>query len=77
VGNNTPCKYEECVGPGASMEEPPAAVAKKCKYIIAMSAGPPAAFLVLFDRDGILEQICSGKRHIAMSTVGGKCVTTD
>ncbi|KAF5821906.1 putative 6-phosphogluconate dehydrogenase, NADP-binding, 6-phosphogluconate dehydrogenase, domain 2 [Helianthus annuus] len=54
---------------GASVGESPAAVIKKCKYTIGMLSDPAAALSVVFDKDGILEEICSGKGYIDMSTV--------
>lgn len=69
VWNRTLSKCDELVEHGASIGETPAAVVKKCKYIIAMLSDPPAALSVVFDKDGVLEQICSGKGYIDMSTV--------
>jgi glyoxylate/succinic semialdehyde reductase len=89
---------DELVEHGASIGETPAAVAKKCKCIIAMLSDPSAALSVgvfhvgiwyfislvlvlclqghkpvivqvVFDKDGVLEQICHGKGYIDMSTV--------
>ncbi|KAL6991235.1 putative oxidoreductase glyr1 [Sarracenia purpurea var. burkii] len=75
--NNTPLilicilrlQCDELVEHGASVVDTPAAVVKKCKYTIAMLSDPSAALLVVFDKDGVLEQICSGKGYIDMSTV--------
>ncbi|KAH7862158.1 hypothetical protein Vadar_000872 [Vaccinium darrowii] len=69
VWNRTISRCDELVEHGASMAETPAAVVKKCKYTIAMLSDPPAAFSVVFDKDGVLEQICHGKGYIDMSTV--------
>lgn len=69
VWNRTLSKCNELVEFGASIGETPAAVVKKCKYTIAMLSDPSAALSVVFDKDGVLEQICSGKGYIDMSTV--------
>ncbi|KAL8129250.1 hypothetical protein V2J09_018405 [Rumex salicifolius] len=69
VWNRTLSKCDELVKHGASVGETPAAVVKKCKYTIAMLSDPPAALSVVFDKNGVLEQICSGKGYIDMSTV--------
>ncbi|KAF6156298.1 hypothetical protein GIB67_010107 [Kingdonia uniflora] len=70
VWNRTLSKCEELVEHGASIGETPAAVVKKCKYTIAMLSNPSAALSVVFEKDGVLEQICEGKGYIDMSTVG-------
>ncbi|XP_010277859.1 PREDICTED: glyoxylate/succinic semialdehyde reductase 1 [Nelumbo nucifera] len=69
VWNRTLSKCEELVEHGASIGKTPAEVVKKCKYTIAMLSDPSAALSVAFDKDGVLEQICSGKGYIDMSTV--------
>ncbi|KAH7534101.1 glyoxylate/succinic semialdehyde reductase 1 [Ziziphus jujuba] len=69
VWNRTLSKCGELLDLGASVEETPAAVIKKCKYTIAMLSDPVAALSVVFDKDGVLEQISSGKGYIDMSTV--------
>ncbi|GKU97804.1 hypothetical protein SLEP1_g10890 [Rubroshorea leprosula] len=69
VWNRTLAKCNELVAHGASVGETPAAVVKKCKITIAMLSDPAAALSVVFDKDGVLEQICSGKGYIDMSTV--------
>ncbi|KAH7670799.1 Glyoxylate reductase protein [Dioscorea alata] len=69
VWNRTLSKCEELAAEGASIEETPAAVIKKCKYTIAMLSDPSAALSVVFDKDGVLEVICDGKGYIDMSTV--------
>ncbi|XP_062144675.1 glyoxylate/succinic semialdehyde reductase 1 [Alnus glutinosa] len=69
VWNRTLSKCDELVKLGASIGETPAAVAKKCKIIIAMLSDPSAALSVVFDKDGVLEQIVHGKGYIDMSTV--------
>ncbi|XP_068652540.1 glyoxylate/succinic semialdehyde reductase 1-like [Aristolochia californica] len=69
VWNRTLSKCEELVEHGASIGETPAAVIKKCKYTIAMLSDPAAALSVVFDKGGVLEEICSGKGYIDMSTV--------
>ncbi|KAF8402444.1 hypothetical protein HHK36_013400 [Tetracentron sinense] len=69
VWNRTLSKCDELVEHGASIGETPAAVVKKCKYTIGMLSDPSAALSVVFDKDGLLEQICSGKGYIDMSTV--------
>ncbi|XP_059624990.1 glyoxylate/succinic semialdehyde reductase 1-like isoform X2 [Cornus florida] len=69
VWNRTPSKCEQLVEYGASVAETAAAVVKKCKYTIAMLSDPSAALSVVFDKDGVLEQICKGKGYIDMSTV--------
>ncbi|XP_042507497.1 glyoxylate/succinic semialdehyde reductase 1 isoform X2 [Macadamia integrifolia] len=69
VWNRTLSKCEELVEHGASIGETPAEVVKKCKYTIAMLSDPSAALSVVFDKDGVLEQMCSGKGYIDMSTV--------
>ncbi|CAI8583903.1 unnamed protein product [Vicia faba] len=68
VWNRTLSKCDEIVEHGASVGETPAAVVKKCKYTIAMLSDPSAALSVVFDKDGVLEQI-KGKGYIDMSTV--------
>ncbi|XP_078173062.1 glyoxylate reductase 1 [Carex rostrata] len=69
VWNRTLSKCEELVEQGASIGETPALVVKKCKYTIAMLSDPAAALSVVFDKDGVLEQISEGKGYIDMSTV--------
>ncbi|KAK9281554.1 hypothetical protein L1049_004457 [Liquidambar formosana] len=69
VWNRTLSKCDELVEHGASIGETPAAVVKKCKYTIAMLSDPSAALSVVFDQDGVLEQISDGKGYIDMSTV--------
>nr|XP_010930337.1 glyoxylate/succinic semialdehyde reductase 1 [Elaeis guineensis] len=69
VWNRTLSKCKELVEQGASVGETPAFVINKCKYTIAMLSDPSAALSVVFDKDGVLEQICSGKGYIDMSTV--------
>lgn len=69
VWNRTLSKCKELVEQGASVGETPASVINKCKYTIAMLSDPSAALSVVFDKDGVLEQICSGKGYIDMSTV--------
>ncbi|KAI4354026.1 hypothetical protein L6164_002927 [Bauhinia variegata] len=69
VWNRTLSKCDEFVEHGASIGETPAAVVKKCKYTIAMLSDPAAALSVVFDKDGVLEQISKGKGYIDMSTV--------
>ncbi|OIW02334.1 hypothetical protein TanjilG_11228 [Lupinus angustifolius] len=69
VWNRTLSKCDELVEHGASIGETPAAVIKKCKYTIAMLSDPSAALSVIFDKDGVLEQISNGKGYIDMSTV--------
>lgn len=68
VWNRTLSKCDELVEHGASVGETPAAVVKKCKYTIAMLSDPAAALAVVFDKDGVLDQI-KGKGYIDMSTV--------
>ncbi|KAI3932853.1 hypothetical protein MKX01_031835 [Papaver californicum] len=69
VWNRTLSKCEELVQFGASIGETPAAVVRKCKYTIAMLSDPSAALAVVFNKDGVLEQISEGKGYIDMSTV--------
>lgn len=69
VWNRSLSKCEELVAYGASVGNTPAEVVKKCKYTIAMLADPPAALSVVFDKGGVLEEMCSGKGYIDMSTV--------
>nr|GMD69177.1 glyoxylate/succinic semialdehyde reductase 1 [Ipomoea batatas] len=69
VWNRTLSRCDELVEHGASVGETPAAVVKKCKYTIGMLSDPPAALSVVFDKNGVLEQICDGKGYIDMSTV--------
>ncbi|KAL3517919.1 hypothetical protein ACH5RR_020508 [Cinchona calisaya] len=69
VWNRTLSRCDELVEHGASVGETPAAVVKKCKYTIGMLSDPAAPLSVVFDKDGVLEQICSGKGYIDMSTV--------
>ncbi|XP_043706918.1 glyoxylate/succinic semialdehyde reductase 1 isoform X1 [Telopea speciosissima] len=69
IWNRTLSKCEELVEYGASIGDTPAAVVKKCKYTIAMLSDPSAALSVVLDKDGVLEQMCSGKGYIDMSTV--------
>ncbi|XVE72618.1 hypothetical protein DITRI_Ditri11bG0052500 [Diplodiscus trichospermus] len=69
VWNRTLSKCNELLAHGASVGQTPAEVVKKCKITIAMLSDPAAALSVVFDKDGVLEQICSGKGYIDMSTV--------
>ncbi|XP_021300645.1 glyoxylate/succinic semialdehyde reductase 1-like [Herrania umbratica] len=69
VWNRTLSKCNELVAHGASVGETPAEVVKKCKITIAMLSDPAAALSVVFDKDGVLEQICNSKGYIDMSTV--------
>lgn len=69
VWNRTLSKCDELVEQGASVGETPALVVEKCKYTIAMLSDPAAALSVVFDKDGVLEQISEGKGYIDMSTV--------
>ncbi|KAM3703965.1 hypothetical protein ACB094_04G141000 [Castanea mollissima] len=69
VWNITLSKCDELVDIGASVGDTPAALVKKCKYTIAMLSDPSAALSVVFDTDGVFEQIVSGKGYIDMSTV--------
>ncbi|XP_058735313.1 glyoxylate/succinic semialdehyde reductase 1-like isoform X1 [Vicia villosa] len=68
VWNRTLSKCDELVEHGATVGETPAAVVKKCKYTIAMLSDPSAALSVVFDKDGVLEQI-NGKGYVNMSTI--------
>ncbi|KAF6151422.1 hypothetical protein GIB67_020646 [Kingdonia uniflora] len=52
-----------------SIGETPATVVKKYKYTIMMLSDPSAALSVVFEKDGVLEQICEGKGYIDMSIV--------
>ncbi|XP_020571462.1 glyoxylate/succinic semialdehyde reductase 1-like [Phalaenopsis equestris] len=67
--NRTLSKCQGLVEHGASIGQTPAAVVSKSKYTIAMLADPYAALSVVFEKDGVLEQICEGKGYIDMSTV--------
>ncbi|GMY14088.1 glyoxylate/succinic semialdehyde reductase 1 [Fagus crenata] len=69
VWNRTLSKCDELVELGASVGETPAAVIKKCKFTIGMLSDPSAALSVVFDKDGVLEQIGGGKGYVDMSTV--------
>ncbi|XP_052184378.1 glyoxylate/succinic semialdehyde reductase 1-like [Diospyros lotus] len=69
VWNRTLSKCDELVDHGASVGKTPAEVVKKCKYTIAILADPTVALSVVFDKNGVLEQISSGKGYIDMSTV--------
>lgn len=69
VWNRTLSKCDELVAHGATVGRSPAEVIKKCKITIGMLADPAAALSVVFDKDGVLEQICPGKSYIDMSTV--------
>ncbi|CAH9114324.1 unnamed protein product [Cuscuta epithymum] len=69
VWNRTLSRCDELVKHGASLGESPAAVVKKCKYTIGIVSDPCAALSVVFDKNGVLEQICDGKSYIHMSTV--------
>ncbi|MBA0590152.1 hypothetical protein Gorai_018869 [Gossypium raimondii] len=69
VWNRTLSKCDEVVVHGASVGETPAEVVKKCNITIAILSDPAAALSVVFDKDGVLDQICSGKGYIDMSTV--------
>lgn len=69
VWNRTLSKCDELVEHGASVGATPAEVIKKCRCTIGMLSDPPAALSVVFDKDGVLEQICDGKGYIDMSTV--------
>ncbi|GAB2234611.1 hypothetical protein Droror1_Dr00003868 [Drosera rotundifolia] len=75
VWNRSPSKCDELVAHGASLGLTPAAVVKKCKYTIAMLSDPPAALSVVFEKDGVLEQIGNGKGYIDMSTVSADTST--
>ncbi|CAL1408031.1 unnamed protein product [Linum trigynum] len=69
VWNRTLSRCDELVEMGASVGETPAAVVKKCKITIAMVSDPAAALSVVFDKDGVLEEISSGKGYMEMSTI--------
>ncbi|KAF9606090.1 hypothetical protein IFM89_023113 [Coptis chinensis] len=69
VWNRTLSKCDELLEHGASVGSTPAEVVKKCKYTIGMLSDPSAALSVVFDKDGVLEQIGEGKCYIDMSTV--------
>ncbi|KAF5177410.1 Glyoxylate/succinic semialdehyde reductase [Thalictrum thalictroides] len=69
VWNRTLSKCDELLEHGASVGSTPAEVVKKCKYTIGMLSDPSAALTVVFDKDGVLEQIGEGKCYIDMSTV--------
>ncbi|OEL32527.1 Glyoxylate/succinic semialdehyde reductase 1 [Dichanthelium oligosanthes] len=69
VWNRTLAKCQELVALGATVGETPAAVVAKCRYTIAMLSDPSAALSVVFDKDGVLEQIGEGKGYVDMSTV--------
>ncbi|XP_050207098.1 glyoxylate/succinic semialdehyde reductase 1 [Mercurialis annua] len=69
VWNRTLSKCDELVKLGASIGETPAAVVKKCQITIAILSDPSAALSVVLDKDGVLEEIGSGKGYIDMSTV--------
>jgi glyoxylate/succinic semialdehyde reductase len=69
VWNRTLSKCDELVEHGASIGETPAAVVQKCNFTIAMLSDPAAALSVVFDKDGVLETIGSGKCYTDMSTV--------
>ncbi|CAN1127947.1 Glyoxylate/succinic semialdehyde reductase 1 [Linum perenne] len=69
VWNRTLSRCDELVEMGASVGETPAAVINKCKITIAMVSDPAAALSVVFDKNGVLEEICSGKGYVDMSTV--------
>ncbi|XP_031479776.1 glyoxylate/succinic semialdehyde reductase 1 [Nymphaea colorata] len=71
VWNRTLSRCDELVEHGASVGETPAAVIKRCKYTIAMLSDPSASHSVVFDKHGVLEEICQGKGYIDMSTVDG------
>ncbi|PPD94671.1 hypothetical protein ES288_D11G167800v1 [Gossypium darwinii] len=64
VWNRTLSKCDEVVAHGASVGETPAEVVKKCNITIAILSDPAAALSVVFDKDGVLDQICSGKGYI-------------
>ncbi|EPS61027.1 succinic semialdehyde reductase isofom1, partial [Genlisea aurea] len=69
VWNRSISRCDELVEHGASVGKSPAAVIKKCKYTIAMLSDPAAALSVVFSKDGVLDQMGSGKGYIDMSTV--------
>ncbi|VAI44483.1 unnamed protein product [Triticum turgidum subsp. durum] len=69
VWNRTLSKCDELVAMGAAVGDTPASVVAKCKYTIAMLSDPSAALSVVFDKDGVLEQIGEGKGYVDMSTV--------
>ncbi|XVF72352.1 hypothetical protein PTKIN_Ptkin12aG0114900 [Pterospermum kingtungense] len=69
VWNRTLSKCNEVVVHGASVVKTPAKVVKKCKITIAILSDPVVALSVVFDKDGVLEKICSGKGYIDMSTI--------
>ncbi|KAH9745550.1 glyoxylate/succinic semialdehyde reductase 1 [Citrus sinensis] len=69
VWNRTLSKCDELVAHGATVGGSPAEVIKKCTITIGMLADPAAALSVVFDKGGVLEQICPGKGYIDMSTV--------
>lgn len=54
---------------GAAVGKSPADVVRKCRVTIGMLADPTAALSVVFDKDGVLEAIGSGKAYVDMSTV--------
>lgn len=69
VWNRTLSRCDQLVEHGASIGQTPGAVLNKCKYTIAMLSDPAAALSVVFDKDGVLDQMCTGKAYIDMSTV--------
>ncbi|KAJ7514121.1 hypothetical protein O6H91_23G028800 [Diphasiastrum complanatum] len=69
VWNRTPAKCEELVKEGAAHGRNPADIVKKCNITFAMLADPDVALSVVFDENGVLEQITSSKGYVDMSTV--------
>ncbi|XP_051132869.1 glyoxylate/succinic semialdehyde reductase 1-like [Andrographis paniculata] len=69
VWNRTLSRAEELVEHGATVAKTPAEVIKKCKFTMAMLSDPAASLSVVFDQGGVLEQICSGKGYMDMSTL--------
>ncbi|KAL6763321.1 hypothetical protein V8C86DRAFT_2498832 [Haematococcus lacustris] len=69
VWNRTLSKCDELKAEGALVGESPAAVAAACDITIAMLADPEAALKAVFDEQGVLAGLGSGKGYVDMSTV--------
>ncbi|KAF9586815.1 hypothetical protein IFM89_039967 [Coptis chinensis] len=67
VTSQSPRMCDEPLEHGASVGTTPAEVVKKCKYTIGMLSDPSVSISVVFDKDGVLEQIGEGKCYIDIS----------
>ncbi|KAF9620276.1 hypothetical protein IFM89_011011 [Coptis chinensis] len=69
-------KCDEPLEHDAYVGTTPTEVVKKCKYTIGMLSDPSASISVVFDKDGVLEQIGEGKCYIDISTVDADTSST-